>query len=93
MTVVAKVHITIPLLHNRRGCSAFGLHLALVVYYAVCLTMPFLLTLYAGHLHQQHQGTYIQLCLVQETDGQFICSQRDARSAGSMHRMLDRDLV
>ena len=48
MTVVAIVHITIPLLHNRRGCSAFGLHLALVVYYAVCLIMPFLLTLYVG---------------------------------------------
>ena len=47
MTVVAIVHITIRLLHNRRGCSAFGLHLALVVYYAVCLTMPFL-SLYAG---------------------------------------------
>ena len=46
--MVAIVCITIRLLHNRRGCSAFGLHLALVVYYAVCLTMSFLLTLYAG---------------------------------------------
>ena len=35
----------------------------------------------------------VLLCLVQETDCYFIRSQRDARSAGSMHRVLDRDLV